>query len=102
MKRQLEEVDKFKDQNERRKFYKAIDNLKKGRYYDDGRNTKELLCTEQQDEDKERERDESDQEEPRIRRGETEEGEEANTPTCEEIAECIKKPRTIKHQEKTV
>jgi hypothetical protein len=30
MKRQLEEVDKFKDQNERRKFCKAIDNLKKG------------------------------------------------------------------------
>jgi hypothetical protein len=24
-----EEVDKFKDQNERRKFYKAIDNLRK-------------------------------------------------------------------------
>jgi hypothetical protein len=30
MKRQLEEAKKFKDQNERRKFYKAIDNLKKG------------------------------------------------------------------------
>jgi hypothetical protein len=30
MKKQLEEVNKFKDQNERRKFYKAIDNLKKG------------------------------------------------------------------------
>jgi hypothetical protein len=29
VKRQLEEVNKFKDQNERRKFYKAIDNLKK-------------------------------------------------------------------------
>jgi hypothetical protein len=25
-----DEVDKFKDQNERRKFYKAIDNLQKG------------------------------------------------------------------------
>jgi hypothetical protein len=32
---------------------------------------------------------ESDQEEPRIRRRETEEGEEVNTPTREEIAECI-------------
>jgi hypothetical protein len=30
MKRQLEEVNKFKDQNERRTFYKAIENLKKG------------------------------------------------------------------------
>jgi hypothetical protein len=30
MKRQLEEVNKFKDQNERRKFYKAMDNLKTG------------------------------------------------------------------------
>jgi hypothetical protein len=30
MKRQLGEVNKFKDQNERRKFYKSIDNLKKG------------------------------------------------------------------------
>jgi hypothetical protein len=30
MKRQLEEVNKFKDQNERRTFYKAIDGLKKG------------------------------------------------------------------------
>jgi hypothetical protein len=30
MKRQLEEVNKFEDQNERRKFYSAIDNLKKG------------------------------------------------------------------------
>jgi hypothetical protein len=29
MKRQLEEVNKFKDQNGRRKFYKAVDNLKK-------------------------------------------------------------------------
>jgi hypothetical protein len=29
MKRHLEEVNKFKDQNERRKFYKAMDNLKK-------------------------------------------------------------------------
>jgi hypothetical protein len=31
MKRQLEEVDKFKDQNERRKFYKAIDKEKRNR-----------------------------------------------------------------------
>jgi hypothetical protein len=30
MKRQVEEVNKFKDQNERRKFYKATENLKKG------------------------------------------------------------------------
>jgi hypothetical protein len=30
MKRQLEEVNKFKDQSERRKFYKEIDNLTKG------------------------------------------------------------------------
>jgi hypothetical protein len=30
MKRQLEEVHKFKDQNERRKLYKAIESLKKG------------------------------------------------------------------------
>jgi hypothetical protein len=30
MKRQLEEVNKFKNQNERRTFYKAILNLKKG------------------------------------------------------------------------
>jgi hypothetical protein len=29
MKRQLEEVNKFEDQNERRTFYKAMDNLKK-------------------------------------------------------------------------
>jgi DNA repair exonuclease SbcCD ATPase subunit len=28
MRKQLEEVNKFKDQNERRKFYRAIDNLK--------------------------------------------------------------------------
>jgi hypothetical protein len=57
---------------------------------------KELLCTEQQDEDKERERDESDQEEPRIRRTETEEVEEVHTPTCEEIAACIKKTKNNK------
>jgi hypothetical protein len=30
MKRQLEEVNKFEDQNERRNFYKAVENLKKG------------------------------------------------------------------------
>jgi hypothetical protein len=30
MRTKLEEVNKFKDQNERLKFYKAIDNLKKG------------------------------------------------------------------------
>jgi hypothetical protein len=29
MRKQLEEVNKFKNKNERRKFYKAIDNLKK-------------------------------------------------------------------------
>jgi hypothetical protein len=29
MKKQLEEINKFKDQNERRKLHKAIDNLKK-------------------------------------------------------------------------
>jgi hypothetical protein len=89
---EAEEVDKFKDQNERRKFYKAIYNLKKGL----------LLCTERQDEDKDRERDERDQEESRIRRRETEASEEVNTPTREEIAECIKKPRTLKHQEKMI
>jgi ADP-ribosylglycohydrolase len=30
MRKQLEEVNKFKDQNEGRKIYKAIDNLRKG------------------------------------------------------------------------
>jgi nanoRNase/pAp phosphatase (c-di-AMP/oligoRNAs hydrolase) len=30
MRKQLEEVNEFKDQIERRKFYKAIDNIKKG------------------------------------------------------------------------
>jgi hypothetical protein len=30
MRKETEEVNEFKDQNERRKFYRASDNLKKG------------------------------------------------------------------------
>jgi hypothetical protein len=84
MKRQLEEVNKFKDQNERRKFYKAIENLKKafqprstGCRNRDGEIIreeekilrrwkeyfKELINTEKEDEENERERNGNNQEE---------------------------------------
>jgi hypothetical protein len=115
MRKQSEVVNKFKDQNERRKFDKAIDNLKKGfQPRSNGCRNKdgeivreegkilqrweeyftELLNIEKVEE--ERERDKNDQEETRTGRRVIGEDEEVSTPTREEVEKCIRKTKNNK------